>query len=80
MRALVYLGPRSMELQERPEPSPEPGEVVIGASLSAVCGSDLHGFREASPRRIPPLLMGTRRLGASRRSAPGWIPGAWASA
>jgi len=29
MRALVYLGPRNMELQEAPEPTPGPGEVVL---------------------------------------------------
>jgi L-iditol 2-dehydrogenase len=63
MRALVYLGPRRMELQDVSEPAPGPGEVVIGSTLSAVCGSDLHGFREASPRRIPPLVMGHETVG-----------------
>lgn len=63
MKALVYLGPRRMEPQDAPEPIPGPGEVVIGARASAICGSDLHGFREASPRRIPPLVMGHETVG-----------------
>jgi 2-desacetyl-2-hydroxyethyl bacteriochlorophyllide A dehydrogenase len=63
MRALVYLGPRDMQLQERPDPEPGPGEVVIRSRVSAICGSDLHGFREASPRRIPPLVMGHETVG-----------------
>ena len=63
MKALVYLGPRRMELQEVPEPTPAPGEVVIATSASAICGSDLHGFREASSRRIPPLIMGHETVG-----------------
>src|SRR5439155_23276242 len=63
MRALVYLGPRRMELQEVPDPVAEPGEVVIDSIVSAVCGSDLHGFREASSRRIPPLVMGHETVG-----------------
>jgi Threonine dehydrogenase and related Zn-dependent dehydrogenases len=63
MKALVYLGPRRMELQEVPEPVAGPGDVVIDAVVSAVCGSDLHGFREASPRRIPPLVMGHETVG-----------------
>ena len=63
MRQLVYLGPRQMELQEAPEPVPGPGEVVFQTEAAAVCGSDLHGFREASPRRIPPLVMGHEGLG-----------------
>jgi len=64
MKALVYLGPRAMELQDAPDPRPGPGEVVIATSAAAVCGSDLHGFREASPRRIPPLIMGHEAVGA----------------
>lgn len=63
MRALVYLGPGRMELQDAPEPTPAPGEVVIASRASAICGSDLHGFREASPRRIPPLIMGHETVG-----------------
>jgi 2-desacetyl-2-hydroxyethyl bacteriochlorophyllide A dehydrogenase len=63
MKALVYLGPRKMDLQEMDDPAPGPGEVAIAPTLSAICGSDLHGFREASPRRIPPLVMGHEAVG-----------------
>ena len=63
MRQLVYLGPRRMELQDAPEPVPGPGEVLFETEAAAVCGSDLHGFREASPRRIPPLVMGHEGVG-----------------
>lgn len=64
MKALVYLGPRRMEVQEAPEPVAGPGDVVIETAGSAVCGSDLQGFREASPRRIPPLVMGHETVGS----------------
>ncbi len=63
MKALVYLGPGRMEVQDAPDPEPAPGEVVISSRASAICGSDLHGFREASPRRIPPLIMGHETVG-----------------
>ena len=63
MKALVYLGPGRMELWDAPDPTPEPGEVVIASRASSICGSDLHGFREASPRRIPPLIMGHETVG-----------------
>ncbi|HEU4355405.1 MAG TPA: alcohol dehydrogenase catalytic domain-containing protein [Actinomycetota bacterium] len=63
MRQLVYLGPRVMDLQEAPDPSPGPGELVFETDAAAICGSDLHGFREASPRRIPPLVMGHEAVG-----------------
>jgi 2-desacetyl-2-hydroxyethyl bacteriochlorophyllide A dehydrogenase len=52
-----------MELQDAPDPTPGPGEVVIASRASSICGSDLHGFREASPRRIPPLIMGHETVG-----------------
>jgi 2-desacetyl-2-hydroxyethyl bacteriochlorophyllide A dehydrogenase len=71
VKALVYLGPRWMELQEVPEPLPEPGEVVIGTTASAVCGSDLHAFREASTRRVPPLIMGHETVGTIREVGEG---------
>jgi 2-desacetyl-2-hydroxyethyl bacteriochlorophyllide A dehydrogenase len=63
MRALVYLGPRVMEPQTLPDPEPGAGDVVVATRASAICGSDLHGFREASPRRIPPLVMGHETAG-----------------
>ena len=63
MKAVVYLGPGRMEVQDVPEPRPASGEVIIHTSASAICGSDLHGFRAASPRRIPPLIMGHETVG-----------------
>ena len=63
MKALVYMGPGRMELQDAPEPEAAAGEVVIASRASAICGSDLHGFRESSPRRIPPLIMGHETVG-----------------
>ncbi len=63
MRALVYLGPGRIQLQDAPDPVAGPGEVVVQVGLSAICGSDLHGFREASPRRTPPLVMGHESVG-----------------
>ena len=74
MKALVYLGPGRMELQDAPDPEPASGEVVIASSASAICGSDLHGFREASPRRIPPLVMGHETVGVIDAAGAGVDP------
>lgn len=63
MKALVYLGPGHMELRDVPEPTPGAGEARVRVSAAAICGSDLHGFRETSPRRIPPLVMGHEVVG-----------------
>lgn len=74
MKALVYLGPRRMELQDVAEPGAGPGEVLVEVRASAICGSDLHGFREASPRRIPPLVMGHEVAGVVRELGDGVDP------
>ncbi|MEP7059242.1 MAG: alcohol dehydrogenase catalytic domain-containing protein [Actinomycetota bacterium] len=63
MKALVYLGPRRMELQDVAEAQIGAEDALVRVRASAICGSDLHGFREASPRRIPPLVMGHEAAG-----------------
>ena len=75
MKALVYMGPGRMEFQEVPDPVAGPGEVIVRTLASAICGSDLHGFREASPRRIPPLVMGHETVGVIEETGPGVEPG-----
>jgi (R,R)-butanediol dehydrogenase / meso-butanediol dehydrogenase / diacetyl reductase len=74
MKALVYLGPRRIELQDVPDRTPAAGEVVIATAASAICGSDLHAFREASPRRVPPLIMGHETVGTIAKVGDGVAP------
>ena len=47
MHGVVFLGERKLELREFPDPTPGPGEVVIGIKASGMCGSDLHPYRAA---------------------------------
>lgn len=74
MKALVYLGPRRMEVQDAPDPAPAAGEARVRVRATAICGSDLHGFREASPRRVPPLVMGHEVAGVVDAAGPGADP------
>ncbi|MGH7335337.1 MAG: alcohol dehydrogenase catalytic domain-containing protein, partial [Candidatus Rokuibacteriota bacterium] len=48
MRGVVFLGHRTLELREFPDPAPGPGEAVIAIKASGMCGSDLHAYRAAS--------------------------------
>lgn len=41
MRAIVLHSPGDIRLEERPEPLPEPGHVVVRVASVGVCGSDL---------------------------------------
>ena len=47
MRGIVFLGNRKLELQDFPDPTPGPGEVVLEMKASGMCGSDLHPYRAA---------------------------------
>ncbi len=45
MKGVVFQGDRKLELQEFPDPTPGPGEVVIEIKASGMCGSDLNAYR-----------------------------------
>ncbi len=63
MRALVWTGPRQMELQEVPEPEAQTGEVRLRVGANGVCGSDLGGYLGQNSLRVPPLIMGHEFVG-----------------
>jgi threonine dehydrogenase-like Zn-dependent dehydrogenase len=63
MRALVYVAPESVELQDRPRPKAAAGEEEIRVEVSGICGSDMSGFLGHSPRRKPPLTLGHELVG-----------------
>lgn len=48
MKAVVFTGNRTLELQSFDDPTPEPDEVVIEIKASGMCGSDLHVYRSAA--------------------------------
>jgi len=45
MKGVVFQGNRKLQLEEFPDPSPGPGEVVLQIKASGMCGSDLHIYR-----------------------------------
>ncbi len=53
----VGRGKGLVELREVEEPAPGPGEVKIRISAAAICGSDLHIWRDAHPY-WPPVVLG----------------------
>jgi threonine dehydrogenase-like Zn-dependent dehydrogenase len=50
MRGLRITGDRRAELVRVPRPDARPGWVVLRSTRSAVCGSDLHNYRQAAAR------------------------------
>lgn len=76
MHALVYTAPGHVELQQRPEPEPVPGEVVLRIEAVGICGSDMHAWHGHDPRRQPGLVLGHEFVGTiEQSSAPGFEPG-----
>lgn len=45
MKGIVFLGDRNLALQDFPDPTPGPGEVVIEIKASGMCGTDLKYYR-----------------------------------
>jgi threonine dehydrogenase-like Zn-dependent dehydrogenase len=77
MRAIVWHGPESMEIGERPEPpGPGPHEVVMRPGAVGICGSEVEGYLGHMGNRTPPLVMGHEFAGEIVAAGPGaedWI-------
>ena len=44
MKALVYMGPEQMALQDTAEPEAGAGEVLVRVEAVGICGSDMHAY------------------------------------
>ncbi|MCH9672361.1 MAG: zinc-binding dehydrogenase, partial [Gammaproteobacteria bacterium] len=65
MKGVTFLGDRQLSLQDFPDPSPGPREVVLEIKASGMCGSDLHQYRAsaANQRRPEPTIAGHEPCG-----------------
>ena len=79
MRALFYPEFDRLEIRDVP-PSPLlPDEVRVRVSACGICGSELESFKNHSPRRPPPLVMGHEYCGTiaeTGSAVSGWAIGA----
>lgn len=66
MRAAVLVEPGRIEMQERPVPRPDPGDVLVRISSVGVCGSDTHYYRHGRVGGFvveAPLILGHEAAG-----------------
>jgi len=64
MKALVYLGPGSKALLDRPKPQiAEPGDAIIRITKTTICGTDLHILKGDVPTCQPGRILGHEGVG-----------------
>jgi L-iditol 2-dehydrogenase len=66
MRVAVLVDPGRIEMEERPVPTPEAGDVLIRVSSVGVCGSDTHYYRHGRVGSFvvtAPLVLGHEAAG-----------------
>src|SRR5260370_21374300 len=58
MRAALYHGPGDVRLEDVPEPTPGPGDVMIRPLHNGLCGTDLHQYfvGPMSPAPLPIIV------------------------
>ncbi|WP_030796097.1 NAD(P)-dependent alcohol dehydrogenase [Streptomyces sp. NRRL S-337] len=77
MRAAVLHGPEKLKLEERPVPTPGPGEVLIRVEAVGTCGSDVHYYRHGRIGDFvvrAPLVLGHEAAGTVVACGPGVDP------
>lgn len=63
MLALVLHEIGEIRVEEREDPTPAEGEVLIRVSVTGICGSDIHGYTGENGRRFPGQIMGHESVG-----------------
>ncbi|MCK1992932.1 galactitol-1-phosphate 5-dehydrogenase [Peribacillus muralis] len=69
MKALIYEGPKEMNIREVSVPSLTSGDVLIKVEWAGICGSELSGFLGQNSLRKPPLIMGHEISGTIEKFA-----------
>jgi hypothetical protein len=63
VKALVYLGPEKLEVQERPVPVPSPRQTLVRIRSAGICGTEhsiLSGTRSGPLSFRAVVVLGTR--------------------
>jgi L-iditol 2-dehydrogenase len=74
VRAAVLRGAGDVVVEERPDPEPGPGEVLVRVSSVGVCGSDTHYYEHGRIGRFvveSPLVLGHEAAGEVAALGPG---------
>lgn len=79
MKTLCYPAFEQMEIRDADDVAPRPDEVKLKVAACGICGSELESYKNRSPRRPPPLVMGHEFCGTIAETGAevsGWKVGA----
>ncbi len=64
MKALVYHGPGSKAVEDRPKPKIQaPGDAIVKMVKTTICGTDLHILKGDVPTCTPGRILGHEGVG-----------------
>jgi L-gulonate 5-dehydrogenase len=78
VKAVLVKEPRKLDIVTLPDPSPNPGEVLIRVRAAGICGSDVHIYHGTNPLAKYPRVIGHEFAGeivALGRGAEGFSVG-----
>jgi L-iditol 2-dehydrogenase len=58
MRVVRFYAPRDLRVEDAPEPTAGPGELVVGVRNCSLCGTDAKIWRSGHPDLRPPRVLG----------------------
>jgi S-(hydroxymethyl)glutathione dehydrogenase / alcohol dehydrogenase len=71
MKALVYHGPRDVQIDDKPRPSIQhPEDAILRITSTAICGSDLHLYHGTVPGMEPGQTLGHEFMGVIEEAGP----------
>ncbi|MEV0570732.1 alcohol dehydrogenase catalytic domain-containing protein [Dactylosporangium sp. NPDC050588] len=72
MKAVVYRGARTLDIEERPEEEPGHGELGIAIAYTGICGTDLHIYHGDMDARVgAAAVIGHEMSGRVAKLGPG---------
>lgn len=74
MEALVYTGPKTLEIRDVPHPVVPDGEALVKIDSVGICGSDMHAWAGHDARRPAPLILGHEAAGTVVGGAEAGLP------
>jgi len=78
MRVVRFYAPRDVRVEDAPEPTAGPGDLLIRVRNCSVCGTDAKIWRSGHPDLRPPRVLGHEVAGEVvdvGEGADGWSPG-----